>query len=442
MKNILLLSLITVCLAAGSVAEAQEKGWRLANDGVLYVENDSAWANIEKYFAEPYEYRRTWVEQVVVEEYATDVPDGAFFDWGIDEVSLSQAKRLKRIGEKAFYRYSCRGKDGSMPKEFAFPDSLEYIGEYAFSRAGDLEFYMFEECHVTFPKSLKYIGARAFYGTGIASVTFPEGLEYIGDRAFWETRIDSVKFPDGLKRLYDAFCLSSAEIPEGLEDYYFSSISTVKFPQNDTWIPRGAFGGNKHLYRSEGQTDSTLVIPSGIRIIGQGAFYNCKALRHVVLPASVDTVENESFYGITHTDHTKLCDFRMDCYAIEPPGIRTHVPWFEDEYAQVGYVKGGNAVKADLYVPAESVEKYKASPWAYEFDIYALDPQDNPYTAIKDVEGNKLKVNVRGGVVSVEGVDKFDVYDISGRKMPTGRPLPAGVYVVATGAGSERVVVK
>lgn len=98
--------------------------------------------------------------------------------------------------------------------------------------------------------------------------------------------------------------------------------------------------------------------------------------------------------------------------------------------------------KGDLYVPAESVEKYKASKWADEFDIYALDPEDNPYTAIKDVEGNKLNVSVRGGVISVEGVDEFDVLDISGRKMPSGRPLPAGVYLVTAGTGSEKVVVK
>ena len=53
-----------------------------------------------------------------------------------------------------------------------------------------------------------------------------------------------------------------------------------------------------------------------------------------------------------------------------------------------------------------------------------------------------LNIEVRNGVVSVSDADNFDVYDLSGRKMPAGRQLPAGLYVVSTPAGSKKVVVE
>ena len=451
MKNILSLLIILVCLAqcgvaAGKVKPEQHNGWRTQFEGngwVLYVENDSAWTDIKEYFAhEEIMKKRTY--RVVIEEGVTEVSDSALSDWYLTEISLSQAKGLKRIGKYAFFRGDDGENDASatFPDEFAFPEGLEYIGDNAFGRRGSSSsFNYFRGCHVTFPKSLKYIGRDAFRGAGMDSVTFSKGLEYIGLSAFYGNNFDSVKLPDGLKEVHCAFIISSVEIPEGMEYYTFRGsfdLKSVKFPQNDTWIPRDAFTGCVDLYRSEGQTDR-LVLPDGIRIIGQRAFCGCTALKYIVLPASVDTVEKESFYQITGKSGNN--NFRVDCYAVEPPGMRAYIEGWKNPYSQWANVKGGDAM-TDLYVPAESVEKYKASQWAKEFNIYALDPKDNPYTAIRDVEGNKLKVSVRGGVVSVEGVDEFDVYDMSGRKMPAGRPLPAGVYVVTTGTGSERVVVK
>ena len=94
------------------------------------------------------------------------------------------------------------------------------------------------------------------------------------------------------------------------------------------------------------------------------------------------------------------------------------------------------------------MEDYAKSSWCKKYDggVYKLHEllfdEENPYTALEDVKGGKLEVSVREGVVSVEGVDEFDVYDISGRKMPAGRPLPAGVFVVSTPVGSESVVVR
>ena len=131
----------------------------------------------------------------------------------------------------------------------------------------------------------------------------------------------------------------------------------------------------------------------------------------------------------------KLDSIVFDCFASEPPVIEGN--FFE------GVFYHRSSGKARLNVPARSVEKYKNSSWADEFDIYALDPALDPETSYNPVSSRAdLNIEVRNGVVSVSGADNFDVYDLSGRKMPAGRPLPAGLYVVSTPAGSKKVVVE
>ena len=134
----------------------------------------------------------------------------------------------------------------------------------------------------------------------------------------------------------------------------------------------------------------------------------------------------------------KLDSIVFDCFASDPPVIRYTS---EDDYN--GVFRSKRSGKARLNVPAQSVEKYKNSSWADEFDIYALDPALDPETSYNPVSSRAdLNIEVRNGVVSVSGADNFDVYDLSGRKMPAGRPLPAGLYVVSTPAGSQKVVVE
>lgn len=273
-------------------------------------------------------------------------------------------------------------------------EGVTEIGDYAFNELGKYG----DKCdnvEVNLPKGLKRIGRGAFFGSCISSIKFKEGLETIGADAF-----------------YGCKSLSSIE---------FKSVKE---------IGAAAFQECENL-------SGKLVLPANLETIGQYAFDHCVSLQHVVLPASTKSVEYSAFGfiscvpGSDYGQFPHVRDFRVDCYALDPPA--------EDMSLLYCY--------ADLYVPAESVEKYCESWGKIKqeggcYEVHTLDIWDNPYTALEDVKGGKLEVSVVGGVVSVEGVDKFDVCDLSGRKMPVGRPLPAGVYVVSTPAGSERVVVK
>ena len=304
-----------------------------------------------------------------------------------------------------------------------FPESLERIGNYAFSDCSDYPIKL------TLPKGLKYIGAYAFEYAYV-DPEIPDGCEYLGKRAFYDANLKKVRIPGGLKHWNSAFeyCYHLEEV-EFSEDLKAIDVAAFRYC--------GKLTGT--VAQNSSEDNKVLVLPPNLEKIGAAAFYGCFSLRHVVLPASVDTVCNNAFTGCMYKKegmYTEMHDFRVDCYALRPPVKGNRIIGYNDEEDFI-FCMG------DLYVPAESVERYKASPWAEEFNIYPLDPdEENPYTALEDVKGGKLEVSVVGGVVSVEGVDEFDVYDISGRKMPAGRPLPAGVYVVSTSKGSERVVVK
>ena len=289
------------------------------------------------------------------------------------------------------------------------------------------------------PQSLQRIGERAFGGNGkLVSITIPDNVSYICRSAFkFCVRLKYVKLPKQCKGL-----------PHGLF-YCCHALDSIGFPTDLTNIGNIAFMGCDSLFYEFG----TLVLPEGVQTIGDYAFAAaCRHINKVVLPKSTKSVGIGAFQWIgsenanvdcgwlndsgAYVNETmKLDSIVFDCFASEPPVIKDYLP--------EGVFYSKRSGKARLNVPARSVEKYKNSPWADEFDIYALDPALDPETSYNPVSSRAdLNIEVRNGVVSVSGADSFDVYDLSGRKMPAGRPLPAGLYVVSTPAGSQKVVVE
>lgn len=66
---------------------------------------------------------------------------------------------------------------GSENTEFAIPDGVVTISDYAFSSADALTVLII-------PDSVTHIGQSAFYGTGIRTLTLPSSVTHIGGRAF------------------------------------------------------------------------------------------------------------------------------------------------------------------------------------------------------------------------------------------------------------------
>lgn len=132
-------------------------------------------------------------------------------------------KTVLGIGDEAFMYHA-------EIKTVIIPDTVEYIGLYAFHDCSALT-------EITLPDSVQVIAAIAFYGcTSLKSVILGSGLNEIGVQSF-------------------AYC---------------PALTDITIPDSVTTIDDLAFSGCTDLAR--------VFIPNTVTTIGQGAFYDCDKL--------------------------------------------------------------------------------------------------------------------------------------------------------------------
>ena len=109
----------------------------------------------------------------------------------------------------------------------------------------------------------------------------------------------------------------------------------------------------KTLVRCPGGIKGEYIIPKGVTAIEKSAFLGCTGLTSVSIPKSVTTIGKSAFADCTG----------LACVTIlnpMPPSIK-------------GYFIYGVSRNIPLYVPAESVEKYKAAEgWSKFKNIKAI----------------------------------------------------------------------
>ena len=179
-------------------------------------------------------------------KHLKEIEDEAFFDCEkLEEVDFSSlCTQLKRIGDKTFA--FCKKL-----QKIILPVSLEEIGNETFLCCEELEEIDFSLC-----TQLKRIGDKAFSSCKkLQKIILPVSLEEIGNETF-----------------------SSCE---KLEEIDFSLCTQLKR------IGDEAFSYCKKLQK--------IVLPDSVTFIGQRAFARCGALRLVVLPASLEKLEDEVF---------------------------------------------------------------------------------------------------------------------------------------------------
>lgn len=152
------------------------------------------------------------------------------------------------------------------------------------------------------PANLTYIGYKAVAEcVSLKSIEIPASVIEIGDRAFEDCR--------------------------SLDSIYFGGNSLRR-------IGNWAFY-NAHALRH-------LTIPEGVEEIGDGAFYDCTYLTDFTLPASVLSIGDNGFSLCTKLN-------RMEVRAIIPPDVK------DKTFYEV-------STEAPVYVPDGSVATYKAHP--------------------------------------------------------------------------------
>lgn len=182
---------------------------------------------------------------------------------------------VQTIGNKSFF--FCKSLT-----QVILPASIESIGEYAFADCESLEIIKLdvqESDGSSFPNSLKTIGDWAFSGCkGSCSLSVPNSLESIGLGAFsgWDN-LESITIP---------YVGKTSEIREGnlyVPNRWFGYI----FGAKDSAVAQGEFIPKKL---------QEVVLTSEVRIYNL-SFEDCSGLRRIVIPASVEIIDDASFCG-------------------------------------------------------------------------------------------------------------------------------------------------
>lgn len=416
--------------------KAEGKGWMLTDLGNLTVGPDYEWkGEAADGCAEDWESYATGVRSVDIEDGVTKVAPGSFSGFG----SLSRlrlAASVSVIGDGAF------GGCAGLKSVTSLSPTPPLLGDEVFAAMIDSLTvpYGAEEAYgeSEWLKYFKSFGSSVVSGEGWSLSV--DGVLSVGQAYEWKTepggsvpsedwnmltgQVRGVVIDEGVEKVSDmafAYCegLTSVRLAgsvTSIGSMAFAgcgSLSSVGLPEGLTTLGIGAFGMCASL--------ESVVVPDGVAAIEDLAFFSCGNLRNADIPASVTSVGYQAF---------ALCDglSSFTCRATTPPALGADA--FSEE------------LDCQLYVPAEAVEAYKASGWAQFFaDILALPTP--PATAVADVaETDVAAVRVTDGVVTLGGSPATEVYSLHGLRMPAGRPLGRGVYVVATPRGAVKVAVR
>ena len=291
----------------------------------------------------------TSLSSIVIPESVTSIGSQAFYGC----TSLSSIVIPESVTSIEQYTFQgCTSLSG-----IVIPESVTSIGRFAFFGCTSLS-------SIVIPESVTSIGDGAFSGcTSLSSIVIPESVTSIEQLAFSRcTSLNSIVIPESVTSIgqlafHDCTSLNSIDIPESVTSIGqnafrgCTSLSSIVIPESVTSIEGYAFYGCTNL--------SSIVIPEGVTSIGQDAFCGCTNLSSIVIPESVTSIGQYAFY-----DCTSLTSIIVKPGT--PPAGNTRMFY--------------NTNAAPIYVPATSVDAYKAAQyWSdYASRIQAIPESSNP----------------------------------------------------------------
>ena len=233
----------------------------------------------------------------------TNIGTAAFRECsGLTDVTMSNG--VTKIGAYSFYRCT-------RLTDMLITDTVIGIGEYAFCRCtsltnliigagvNDIGDYAFSDCHalkmITIGKGVRSVGDYAFRGCyGITRLTLPNAVMSIGKYAFSGcSGLRALTIPNSMRWIgHGAFRSCNS-----LENVYIDDVAAwcgIRFETDNS----NPLSFANHLYVGDNEV-LCLVVPDGVKQIGDFAFVNCTGLRNVILPSSVENIGYRAFAGCT-----------------------------------------------------------------------------------------------------------------------------------------------
>ena len=185
--------------------------------------------------------------------------------------------------------------------EVVLPAGLRTIGNYAFSDCGRL-------ARIEIPKSVISIRERAFRGTALTGVALAETTVYDDDVFEEEVAVRGGAVLEGAM-LEEVLSLSGPQrlklwfTPDGCRyDLYggerYGVLAWYRGGETDVTFQRKVSGVHIRGIAARafaGTQVERVVIPEGVREIGEGAFEGCERLESVALPRSLRRIEAGAF---------------------------------------------------------------------------------------------------------------------------------------------------
>lgn len=321
----------------------------------------------------------SYLTSITIPNSVTSIGNYAFYGC-IDLNSITIPEEVTDVGRHAFW--GCSGLQRVIVKDIAAWCAISFEDEYSnpLYYAGHL--YSDERTQIknlVIPEGVSSIGNYAFIQcSNLTSVNIPQSVTYIGSSAFaWCSRLTSISIPEKVTSIGNsafAWCsgLTSITIPEKVtsigSDAFDSCYNLHKVIVKNIAAWCGILFGNsssnplyyaRHLYKDESTEIKDLIIPNGVMIIGNYAFYYC-SLNSVTIPSSVTSIGRGAFYycgltsliipnSVTNIGSYALsgCNFQTIVSLIQDPfDIKT------DVFNQYTY---DNSI---LYVPQGTADNY------------------------------------------------------------------------------------